>query len=632
MKKGLSQTLMVTAILVMAAQVMAMAPIISEIPSPVVGDQETATPASTFVFPDAIDLTKYVTDTKTTDSTQIVWSYEVSGDQIYSINGVTPLGPADDPVTATGKIIAGPGALDLDLGNDTTSHTQDADPNTITIRNIALSPIGGPNLNLEVQAPGSNMPQDVTLYASDGELTSATIVTFYTATGKDHMSYKGIPVVHNDFTNGTTGSTSGWAFTSGGVNQITSTVDGRGICMTVGAAGINSLGYWEEEYGEIKLVQNYAYRIRLVLNGTQSAANEVPLWDLLLTNFWHNSDFSQYHGMDLYGAEFWMFDNAGSLDNFNALNGGDGTFDFWWTPPPVLTDRWNSVEPHSGTQNGGPYDPANAADKDAYVMFRIIDQKATRSDLHPEQAVGTMCMSHFSVDRYDIVSTLKADPTVVWQKNSAWSLAPAAPTVAVDSMHFETQSNVSPTWASTGVTLKPTGGSGISGDGSSANCYGKLAPGDNYGYNQGAIFDEPNIVDNFPCAFDAKTLYKVTYMLSAPTQGDEDSPVDALYLGGDTLNSQTIQEGYVCTHAWHCGMPAYNVTVGGVTQPVGTPQPYTLFFYSNHGQSADNPVYWGWRPMLTITNNNAFIRQLRVKPRPAGSSSVRSRLRRSLVE
>jgi hypothetical protein len=620
MKKGFTQTLMMTAILVMAAQAMAMAPIIGEIPSPVVGDQETATPINTFVYPDAIDLTTYVTDKETT-ANLIVWSYEVSGTQIYKINGDPPLAPTDDPVAPPAeKVIAGPGAVDNDLGNSNTSHTQDSTPNTITIRNIALSPIGGPNTAL---AAGTMMPQDVTLYASDGDTVGIKTITFFTNKGKDWLSFTGIVCVDRKLGNGTTGTSSGFSFTSG-TGHITSSVTGKGICMTVGNAGQDALAYWESSTfgGNIPLVKNNAYRIRMVMNGTQVAASQVPLWDLLITNYMPQTG----QGLDLYGAEFWMFDTAGSLNGSAQFTKGDGTatFDFWWTPPPVLTDRWNSTDP----VKTGPYATVNAANRDAFVLFRVIDSKATRLDLHPGSAIGSLCLQEFEVTRYDLTEPgiLQVDPNdpahgVVWQKNSAWALAPPAPNVAVNSVHFEVNGNVEADFDPAGafVTLKAFLGSGPS-----ADCYAQLAPGDNYGYNQGDFFDEPNIVDNFPCPFDAHTLYKVTYMLCAPSQGDEDNPVDALYLGGNNFNSEEIQEGYVDTHNWHRGLPAYIVTVNGVTQPNATPQPFVSFFYTNYGQDpVSNPAYWGWRPTLSITNNHAFIASGEVKTGAIKLSSIK---------
>jgi hypothetical protein len=600
MKKGFTQTLMMTAILVMAAQAMAMAPIIGEIPSPIVGDQETATPVNTFVYPDAIDLTQYVTDKDTTASL-IVWSYEVTGTQIYKINGDPSLVPTDDPVAPpANKIIAGAGAVETDLHNDTTTHTQDGNPNTITIRNIALTPLSG--VQGTPLAAGTMMPQDVTLYASDGDTVGIKIVTFFTNTGKDHLSFIGIPVSSRTPGSGS-GNSTGFDYTAG--TDMTSSVTGNGLCMTVGTQNKDKLAFWEGTFGDIVLVANNAYRIRLIVNGTQTDVSQVPLWDLVIRNFKADTTAPNGFGfgMDLYAADFWMFDNAGSQNAAVQLVKGDTTYDFWWTPSPVLTARWNSTT-HGATQSG-PFDPINATDKNAIFEFRIVDSPVSRPDLHPNLAVGTLCLKQFRVDRYDLSTALVADPTPIWQTTSlSWVAAPAAPGIAANSMHMDTNTNVAVTYtAGSGVTLHTASGNGVSGNGASGNCYAQIAPGDNVGLATGDIFTESNIVDNYPAPFDSKSLYKVTYMLCAPTQADEDHPVDALFLGGETFDDEAIQVGYVDTHAWHCGMPAFKVT----GQADATPQPYVFLFYTNFGQSASNPSYWGWKPTLSITNNNAFI-------------------------
>jgi hypothetical protein len=92
-------------------------------------------------------------------------------------------------------------------------------------------------------------------------------------------------------------------------------------------------------------------------------------------------------------------------------------------------------------------------------------------------------------------------------------------------------------------------------------------------------------------------------MLSAPTQNDEDHPVDALFLGAEALTDETIHVTYTDTHSWHCGLPAFKVA----GKADGTPEPFTFFFYTNYGTAPSNPSFWGWKPTLSITNSNAFI-------------------------
>jgi hypothetical protein len=437
MKQGFTQTLMMCAILVMAAQAMASAPVISEIPSPVVGDQETATPSNTFVYPDAFDLTTKATD-DTLSQSAIVWSYETLGSpQVYSINGVPIMGGSDnfnDPAN-TGKAIAGPGASDLDVHNDTTSHTQDSNPNTITIRNILLSPIGGPNVAPDA-AKGA-YPQDVVFYASDGDLFTTRTVTLYTSTGFDHMSNVGIPIVSTSFGSGTTAVPDGWSLQK--LGQLTTTVNANGVCMDVtGVTNQDSFGFFFAPFGELPLVKNSAYRIRLVMNGTQQTLHQVPIWDLVLDNSGSSVGPPPLGpGNTAYAADFILWDNAFTNNGAPQLTKGDTTFDFWWTPPPVLNARWNDATEASDTSKSGPFAPSQAVNNYVQIFTRVFDPRLADSNtgnlLQCLLNTGSLCMKDMSVTRYDLTdpNALVADPTLVYQQpptGASWSLAPASGT------------------------------------------------------------------------------------------------------------------------------------------------------------------------------------------------------------
>jgi len=108
MKKGLHVTLMTVAIAAMALQAMAMAPVISQIPDPVVGNEIAitggaylVTSPTPFYYPDAFDLNAYVADGDTADG-DILWSYSYSGTEIYRINNVAPLVIGTDDINAPG--------------------------------------------------------------------------------------------------------------------------------------------------------------------------------------------------------------------------------------------------------------------------------------------------------------------------------------------------------------------------------------------------------------------------------------------------------------------------------------------------------------------------------------------------
>lgn len=164
--------------------IIGMAPRILDIPSPVVGNAENVTPAQGFVYPDAIDLTKYVTDQES-NSSQIIWSYEIIGTPKYKINNVGSMNPmaGDDPIA--------PGVKSLN--NAVTGGEADFDHNplTITIRNIDLSPVIGQIGTVPGTPPGilPNESQQVVFFASDQTTWTATDgarghanpVWFYTA-------------------------------------------------------------------------------------------------------------------------------------------------------------------------------------------------------------------------------------------------------------------------------------------------------------------------------------------------------------------------------------------------------------------------------------------------------------------
>jgi len=586
MKRGFTQTLMMAAIVVMAAQALAMAPIVSDIPSPVVGDQETITPANTFVYPDAIDLSKYVTDTVTTVSTDIKWYYrvETAGEHFYSINNAPEVDDTDnlnDPNTiAAAKIIAGPGK--------TSSDPAGTDASKITIRNKHLTPIAGPNI-----APDGDQTQIVTLYASDGETVTAQPVAFYTAAGElDHLSPSGIKDIDRAFTGATTGVTNGYTYLTG-VGTLGHSISTLGICMTINTTDVDHSGSWNSPFSEIKLVKNAAYRVRMTINGTQTAENETPLWDVILTNLWIDPSIqpitaAAIHGKQAYGADFWMYDGIGGENAYVQFvaGGGNAIYDFWWTPAPVLTARWNDT---SSTQGGLFASNAGVDDGDAQISFRIINSRASRgsdADIHADRSVGTLCLKALTVERFDM-GNLTTDATPVWNCTS-WTQASG--TTPGGGWNVG-QSNVTATSASDGITVKATSGSDAS-----ANCYAALAPGDNV-----RDLATPSVnTDNFPCPMDPKTLYKVTYSLAAPTQTDMDHPVDVFWLTNEMMSQEEIQESYVSSMAWHHGMPA-----------TGAAQQFYAFFYSNYGtnRSGGNlPTFWSsFHPKFAITNNSSFV-------------------------
>ena len=128
MKKGLTMTLLTVAIAMMGYQALALAPVITDIPSPIVGNAGDVTAPNTFVYPDAINLDAYVSDDSSA-TTKILWSYEESGTK-YILNGIDPINSSD----AAG-IEYNPGAKNIAANLGTGERNEDANIRTVTIRN-----------------------------------------------------------------------------------------------------------------------------------------------------------------------------------------------------------------------------------------------------------------------------------------------------------------------------------------------------------------------------------------------------------------------------------------------------------------------------------------------------------------
>ena len=97
MKKGFFEIILVGMSFVLAMmmpglQALAMVPVISDIPSPIVSNDDVTGP-NEFVYPDAIYLNNFVSD-DTSPTAKILWSYETS-DRKYLLNGIDPINSTD---------------------------------------------------------------------------------------------------------------------------------------------------------------------------------------------------------------------------------------------------------------------------------------------------------------------------------------------------------------------------------------------------------------------------------------------------------------------------------------------------------------------------------------------------------
>jgi len=581
MKKGLTKTLMAVAVAVMAVQVMAMAPVIGDIPSPVVGNLENVTPAQGFVYPDAIDLTKYVTDPDhpTSPSLNVVWSYETVGAPKYSINGVGPLDTAGGELPET----AGPaGAKAINtqvLGGEV---NVDGNPQTITVRNIHLSPI--------VSQPGTDPggtgvvtgeTQLVTLYAGDGTTYSTTHVWFYsTSNERDRLSPGGIrcyesniPVTSAGFRTGTMDQAPG----TPGAATINYDPT-KGLCLSIPAGSTTSRSAeWKTDWGVLPLVMNNVYKIRLVINGTQTTVGTVPLWDCTVNNFDQIPPVTgPFFGRNLYGANYFFVDNVGdaahNVPGANAaMNRVGGTkFDFWWCPPPISLTRWNNT---AEVGNPAPFAASLGINRDAFLEFRLLDDRTALNGAGANWA-GSLCLYSMTIDRFNLDNMNVINPggnppynaTVV---TDAINGSPKGNTRANDSaapggVGLGVGVNGSYTALANTLTLTPT----AAGSGTTGNMLVQVEPGDN---TIDFVTQSAN-VDNFPVPMDPQSLYMITVGLSAPTANDVAHPPDIFWIGADMMTSELINLSWVSLQQDHCGMP-----------DTGSVQSYKAFFYSNYG-------------------------------------------------
>jgi len=571
MRKGLTTTLMAVAVAVLAVQAMAMAPVIKDIPSPVVGNAETQTPANGFVYPDAIDLSKYVTDQESS-SASIRWSFEIVGSSKYKINGVTSMNTSggDNPVAPGAKEIAHQVA-----GGEV---NPDNNPLTVTIRNSNLSPVVGQDgttpsgtgiIDAETQA--------VTFYASD-ETTMAVSkpVWFYTQVGPDGFKSPAVTCYGpNDFT-----ASTGWTYVGLGGN-VSSSFDSANsqLCITTTqSATVDSLAEWKGPYGSqanqcvIPLVANSVYQIRVKLNSSQATVDNAPMFDLTVNNFDQVS--GNYVGGNGYGANYFFLSNVGGANAAVTTSGGK-QFEFWWCPSPVSVARWNDT---SDTQ-AGPFAPSMAAHRNAFVEFRIL-QAASNAGTNGNKAFGTVCLTWIQVDRYDM-SSMQTVGSPAYNPGTITNSASGGNSTA------GTPSNLTATFSGGTLTLKPT---------NKDNAAVLVNPGNN-------VVDYTNqaaSVDDFPCTMANNELYMVSAGLDAPTQTDADNPPAIFWLGADTLTNELICLSWVApVNFWHHAMPA-----------TGSVQTYKAFFHTNYTTNNGGVAQYSWwkifRPRFMLMNNTSL--------------------------
>lgn len=570
MRKGLTTTLMAVAVALLAVQAMAMAPVIKDIPSPVVGNAETQTPANGFVYPDAIDLSKYVTDQES-QPTQIIWSFEIVGTPKYTINGAVSMNTSTDNPVA-------PGAKEIAQQVQGGEANFDNNPLTITIRNSNLSPVPGQVGDTSHTTPGiiDSETQAVTFYASDKTtFTVSKPVYFYTQVGQDQLKGLGEKAYGpNDFT-----ASTGWTYVFMGGN-CTSSFDQAGsqLCITTTqSASADSLAEWKGPYGSqanqcvIPLVANSAYHIRVTMNSSQATADNAPMFDLTVNNF--DVVSGNYVGGNGYGANYFFMSNVGGANAAVTTSGGKD-FHFWWCPSPVSVARWNDT---SDTQPG-PFAPSMAANRNAFVEFRIL-QAASNTGTNGNKAFGTVCLSYIEVERYDM-SMLQTVGSPAYNPGTITNAASGGNSSA-------TVTNITANFTGGTLTLTPT---------NKDNAMAMVNPGN----NAVDYLTQSSCVDDYPVTMANNELYLVSMGLDAPTQSAADNPPAIFWVGADSLTNELICLSWVApVNFWHHAMPA-----------TGSVQTYKAFFHTNYTTAYGGVAQYSWwkifRPRFMMMNNTTL--------------------------
>jgi len=553
MKKGLMLTLLTVAIAMIGMKAMGMAPVITEIPSPIVGNERGLTDPNLYVYPDAINLDDYVTD-DTTTSANIIWSYTIDSPK-YRINNVDP-------------IVVGTDVIETAAGGTKRINTQvvgaelntDGLANTITIRNSNLSPLGG-TANPPAGPDGiiAAETQVCTLFASDGTTYSSTELFIYTEkNGWDHLSTGALPpgtvVKDVPFT-----TTDGWASATVAGTLTFNTASNTALCIGVPLTGVN-YGLWVSPYGYVALSANTVYDIRATMSGSSTTAGTTPFWDIVVDNYSNTGS----QGFNLYGCDAFFLDNQGGN---NAVTTTETDFHVMFAPSPVATAAWNNA-------STGVFAPANDANNDMRFQFRVLDVDSNGGITAGSDA-GTLCLQNFTVTSYPLANmqTLQGnmyDATTITDANAG-----GGGTTTVDTLLGSTVS-----FAGGDITITPSSGA------QSAELV-SIFPGD----RNNDINTPSTQTDNYPVAFDANTIYQVTAEMTAPNANSVTNSFDVFWVGADLPTNEVIYESFTTNNLGQCGMPQLAT------------QTFMAFYHSNKGTSASTSQWHFFRPKVIFGNN-----------------------------
>jgi hypothetical protein len=565
MMNGLTKALAAVAIACLGYQAFAVAPVVNQIPSPVVTDDSGVTGGTPvgvsdpylFVYVDWINLLNYVSDDG--DPAALVWSFASASDIAdgaggvgdYSFNAARALDLAtENPVTPPGVATLSSAANITAAGE----YNTDGNVLTPTVRDISLSPFGGPNVTTGTLAGQLLNMDTITLFASDGTtFGQRSFIAFTESSGGvniDRLSATPVPTPVNVATiNFATGPNS-WVFVPGLGTTVSSTVGG--ICINVPLTGTN-VAEWVSPYGAVQLVDNSVVRMRFTMSTTATVAGTVPLWDIIVQNLDRTGTVAADHS---YLADYYFWDNAGSANAIAGPAQGRTSFEVWYAPAAVTTNQWRN----------GAFTAGNEPINDMQIHFRILDADGASVG---EADAGTICVTNLVIDRFDLANVV----TDVQE----YLLDPI--TFGISGVSVATLADPStPNFTTNPLTITPTNAAGWQTNITS------VTPGDSTNPDvTSPSYSEAAIADNFPIVHQSNTLYKLEVELSAPDANSEQRGPDGVRLGMDLKTNEVLAESYYTTGMGFVGAPKTVATAGG-------PQMYTMFFYGHSATQVVGPT------------------------------------------
>jgi len=585
MRNGLTKALAALAIACLGYQAFASAPVIREIPSPVItNDALPVTGTNLFVYADFINLNSFTSDDG--DPANLIWSFS-DGNAVthrYNMNGARAINlSTESPVTP-------PAATVINSSSNISSSGEFNPDNNIvtpTIRDIVLSPFGGPNVATGAAAGSIRGFGTLVLFASDGTTQSLgrSFVAYSVEAGPgglgDRLSATPVPPFDHkntfDFTTGvngwTQGSTLGSVLTSGAT----------GLCTAVTASGVN-IGEWVSPYQIIALQDFSVYRIRATMSTNQNTAGSVPLWDIYMQNL----DSGSSGAPQSYAGDYFFLDNTGSANAVKGPGVGLNVFDMWYTPAAVRTPQWRNA-------TTGAFAAARDAANDMRLVFRVLDVDG--SGYNAEADSGQICLTNLSIDRFDLNNEYSTTLT------GGYSLNPIVNGIngvsvqdVLAGLGAGTGSNKD--FATAPLTITPQDPNGWK------NEITVITPGDT---NNPALSDPSYgtgaaVVDNYPVNWAANTLYELVVEASAPDAVAENNGPDALLLGIDTKTIEVFADSYALVgFPGSPGMPKMTTTVGGT-------QIYSMFLWSHNRTLSATPEAGRIRYRVEVLNTENFNR------------------------